>query len=143
MKKILTKVLVLLPLAALQVLWLLLLMKFLAPFSTLISLALTVAAFFLVLFIILTREESTYKILWLILILTFPIVGALLYLAAGKASGKKAAKGHGCPTSACPSHRQNPHPRGRPYGTDPALAGKGNRLPHFPGGYFPVLPRGR
>lgn len=34
----------------------------------------------MVLFIVIKRDESTYKLLWLLIILTMPLVGALLYL---------------------------------------------------------------
>lgn len=83
MGKILRRVLIVIPVAVLQVLWLLLLMKWLAPYATLLSLGLTVAGFLLVLYIIIKRDEGTYKILWLLVILTFPLVGALLYLLFG------------------------------------------------------------
>ena len=83
MKKIVRRILIVIPAAALQVLWLLLLVKWLAPYTALITLMLSVAAFFFVLYIIIKREERTYKILWLLVILTFPLPGALLYLFFG------------------------------------------------------------
>ena len=44
---------------------------------------LSVAAFFLVVFIIIKRDETAYKLLWLLVILSLPLVGALLYLLFG------------------------------------------------------------
>lgn len=89
MKKIVRRILIVIPAAALQVLWLLLLVKWLAPYTALITLAMSVAAFFFVLYIIIKREERTYKILWLLVILTFPLPGALFYMFFGN---KRTAK---------------------------------------------------
>ena len=43
------------------------------------------------LYIIIKREERTYKILWLLVILTFPLPGALFYLVFGN---KRTASGN-------------------------------------------------
>ena len=51
MKKIVRRILIVIPAAALQVLWLLLLVKWLAPYTALITLTMSVAAFFFVLYI--------------------------------------------------------------------------------------------
>ena len=71
------------PAAAVQALWILLLVKWLSPYAAYITLALSVAAVLLVLFIIIKRDETAYKILWLLVILTVPVAGALLYLLFG------------------------------------------------------------
>ena len=83
MGKIIRRVLAVIPAAALQILWILLLVKWLAPYAAYIALALSIAAFFLVLFIIIKRDETAYKLLWLLVILTLPLAGALLYLLFG------------------------------------------------------------
>lgn len=83
MGKILNRVLIVIPAAAVQVLWYVLLTKLLAPYATLIAALLSVVAIFLVLFIMIKRDESTYKLLWLMVILTMPLVGTLLYLFFG------------------------------------------------------------
>lgn len=83
MGKILNRVLIVIPAAALQVLWLLLLSRWLAPYSTFILSLLPIIAVFLVLFIVIKRDEGTYKLLWLLVILTIPLVGTLLYLCFG------------------------------------------------------------
>lgn len=89
MRKILNRILIVIPAVALQALWLLLLTKWLAPYSTLIASLLSIVAVFFVLFIVIKRDESTYKLLWLLVILTIPLVGTLLYLCFGN---KRTAK---------------------------------------------------
>ena len=63
MRKILNRILIVIPAVVLQALWLLLLTKWLAPYSTLIASLLSIVAVFLVLFIVIKRDESTYKLL--------------------------------------------------------------------------------
>lgn len=82
-KKVMRRVLAVVPAAAVQALWIYALMRWAAPYATLITLGLSIAAFLFVLYIIIKREESTYKILWLLVILTLPLPGALLYLLFG------------------------------------------------------------
>lgn len=89
MGKIMRRVLIVIPAVALQVLWHVLLVKWLAPYAPLLVSLLSVAAVFMVLFIVIKRDESTYKLLWLLIILTMPLVGALLYLLFGN---KRTAK---------------------------------------------------
>ena len=83
MSKMLRRVLTVIPAAAVQALWILLLVKWLSPYAAYITLALSVAAVLLVLFIIIKRDETAYKILSLLVILTVPVAGALLYLLFG------------------------------------------------------------
>ena len=83
MSKMRRRVLTVIPAAAVQALWILLLVKWLSPYAAYITLALSVAAVLLVLFIIIKRDETAYKILWLLVILTVPVAGALLYLLFG------------------------------------------------------------
>lgn len=83
MSKMLRRVLTVIPAAAVQALWILLLVKWLSPYAAYITLALSVAAVLLVLFIIIKRDETAYKILWLLVILTVPVAGVLLYLLFG------------------------------------------------------------
>ena len=89
MGKIMRRVLIVVPAVALQVLWHVLLVKWLAPYAPLIVSLLSVAAVYKVLIIVNERDESTYKLLWLLIILTMPLVGALLYLFFGN---KRTAK---------------------------------------------------
>ena len=83
MKKIMRRVLTIIPAVAVQGLWIYLLLKWLHPYTALITTILSIFSFFFVLYVITRRDESTYKILWLLVILTFPLPGALLYLIFG------------------------------------------------------------
>ena len=83
MNKIIKHILSVLPAVLLQALWLYVLFAWLAPWAPAINLALSILACLFVLYLITKREESTYKILWLLVILTFPLAGALLYLIFG------------------------------------------------------------
>ena len=83
MNKILRRVLTILPAVLLQALWLAVLFSWLKPWAGVISFALSILAFLLVLYIITKQDEGTYKIIWLLLVLTFPLAGALLYLLFG------------------------------------------------------------
>ena len=80
MNKIIKHILSVLPAVLLQALWLYVLFRWLAPWAPLIDLVLSILSVLFVLYLITKREESTYKILWLLVILTFPLAGALLYL---------------------------------------------------------------
>ncbi len=83
MNRIIRRVFAILPAVLVQVLWLLVLFHWLAPWAGLIHAVLSVLALLFVLYIITKQDESTYKILWLLVILTFPLPGALLYLLFG------------------------------------------------------------
>lgn len=65
------------------VLWYLLILKWLSKAAGLLSIVLTVLSFLFVLYINTKREESSYKTLWLIVILTFPVLGAVMYIIFG------------------------------------------------------------
>lgn len=83
MNKIIKHILSVLPAVLLQGLWWYVLFSWLAPWAPAINLILSILACLFVLYLITKREESTYKILWLLVILTFPLAGALLYLLFG------------------------------------------------------------
>ncbi len=83
MNKVLRRVLTIIPAILLQALWLYLLFSVLAPWAPAINFALSIFAFIFVLYIITKQDEGTYKIIWLLLILTVPLPGALLYLIFG------------------------------------------------------------
>ncbi len=83
MNKIIRRVFTVLPAVLLQVLWLLIVFHWLAPWAALISAILSVLALLFVLYLIMKQDESTYVILWLLVILTAPLPGALLYLIFG------------------------------------------------------------
>ena len=83
MEKIIRRILTIIPVVLYNRSGFLLLMKWLTPYAPIIVSLLSVAAFFLVVFIIIKRDETAYKLLWLLVILSLPLVGALLYLLFG------------------------------------------------------------
>ena len=83
MKIVIRRVAAVLPAVVLQVLLYLLLFTWLKPWATAVSILLGALALIFVLYLVTRRDESTYRILWLLLILTFPLPGALLYLMLG------------------------------------------------------------
>ena len=98
MKKIIGRVLVVLPPIALQVLWYVLAFVLLNKIFNgyllqVITIVFTVLAVLFVTHIIGKRDESSYKLLWAIVIVGFPILGAILYLTLGhKSTGTKLKK---------------------------------------------------
>ena len=89
MSKLLRRILVLIPTVTLQLTWLGVLFTWLAPWSGMILYALSNLSLLVVLYITIRFGESTYKVLWLLVILTFPIPGTILYLCFGnKRTGK-------------------------------------------------------
>ena len=127
MSKMLQRVLTVIPAAAVQALWILLLVKWLSPYAAYITLALSVAAVLLVLFIIIQRDETAYKILWLLVILTVPVAGAPLYLLRQQAHGTPAAKAPaaraGGRAAGSAPLRRDALRGGKAHGTDRPLAG--------------------
>lgn len=93
MKKVLRRILLAVPVVALELLWLFALIRWLTPYSAIINVLLTILAMFLVLYIVTSRKETAYKTLWLLIILGFPVAGAVLYLFVGdKRSGRPIAR---------------------------------------------------
>ncbi len=94
MKKILGRVLLVVPAIALQVVWYVLLLGGLntamgGHLVNIIEIIFTILAILFVLTLISKRDESSYKILWVVIILLFPVLGALLYAFLGnKITGK-------------------------------------------------------
>ena len=82
MKKILGRLIIVIPAVIIQILWMNLLYNQLNN-SAPVTLLLTILAFLFVIYIINKRDETSYKILWLITILTVPVFGAILYLIIG------------------------------------------------------------
>ncbi len=97
MKKILGRVLLVAPAIALQVFWYALLLGGLDTaaggyLGSIIEILFTVLAVLFVLTLISKRDESSYKILWVVVILGFPILGAILYAFLGNKSTGKSLK---------------------------------------------------
>ncbi len=89
MKKILGRLIIVAPAVIIQILWMNFLYNKLNN-SALVTLLLTILAFLFVIYIINKRDETSYKILWLITILTAPVFGTILYLIIGR--NKKTTK---------------------------------------------------
>ena len=70
-----------------------LLLTYLHDFASVIGILLLLYSVFALMHILARYEESTYKILWLVTLLTFPILGAALYFLYGeKRAGKRLRK---------------------------------------------------
>lgn len=128
MSKMLRRVLTVIPAAAVQALWILLLVKWLSPYAAYITLALSVAAVLLVLFIIIKRDETAYKILWLLVILTVPgrgcaAVPSLRQQAHGTPAAKAPAPRAGGRAAGSAPLRRDALRGGKAHGTDRPLAG--------------------
>lgn len=98
MKRVLGRLLIVLPAIALQIGWYFLLLFILnkglgGRLSDILTVSGTVIAFVIVLVLVSKREESSYKLLWTIVVLTMPVLGTMLYLTVGnKKTGKKLKK---------------------------------------------------
>lgn len=97
-KKIIGRILIVLPPVALQMAWYVLIISvadrwFNGHLWDIISAVFTVLSVVFILYLVNKREESTYKLLWVIIILTFPVFGAILFLTLGnKKTGKNLRK---------------------------------------------------
>ena len=88
MKKILGRILVVVPAVALQIFWYSILLGWLdkvisGHLTDIIQVFFTIFAVLIVLALISKRDESSYKLLWVIVILALPILGAILFLFLG------------------------------------------------------------
>ena len=88
MKKIIGRILVVLPPVLLQIAWYILLFAVLdkglnGNLGDIVTIVFTVLAFVFVIYLVSKREESSYKLLWVITILALPILGSALYLTLG------------------------------------------------------------
>ena len=82
-KKFVRRVIAVIPAAALELFWVFALMRWLAPYATLVNLMLSLFAFLYVLYIMASRNEPAYKTLWLLVILGMPVFGTILYFCFG------------------------------------------------------------
>ena len=95
MKKVLGRALVIIPAVALQVFWIRLVMGGLdkildGRLVNIINIVFTVLGVLFILHLVSKRDESAYKLLWAIVILALPILGAILYVFLGnKHTGAK------------------------------------------------------
>ena len=97
-KKILGRVLVVVPAVALQIFWVVLIFDGLdmvvkGYLTEIISAIFKILAVLFVLSLVTRRDESTYKLLWVIVIVSMPILGAILYFFLGnKHTGSRIKK---------------------------------------------------
>lgn len=66
-----------------QVVWIYEMVNFLAPHAVWLNAILRVLAFLFVLYVANQRNEGAYKVLWLIIILTLPVFGTIMYMFWG------------------------------------------------------------
>lgn len=98
MKKIFGRIVIVLPAVALQVLWYLLVLGLLDNLFheylwNGLNALLSIMAVAFVTGLVAKRDESTYKLLWVMVIVAMPILGALLYFLLGnKNTGKRLKK---------------------------------------------------
>ncbi len=88
MKKIFGRLLVVIPALAIQIAWYVLLFRFVdnamhKHLLDIVNVLFSVLAVFFVLSLISKRDESSYKLLWAIVIVAIPILGAILYFFLG------------------------------------------------------------
>ncbi|MBO4396080.1 MAG: cardiolipin synthase [Eubacterium sp.] len=95
MKRIIGRILIVLPAIALQVgfyvvIYMLLNRVLDGRLSSIITAVFTLLGLFFVIHIVNKRDESAYKLLWTIVLLLLPVLGAMMYLTLGnKKTGKK------------------------------------------------------
>lgn len=95
MKKVLGRILLVIPAIAVQLFWYALLFGSLntvvgGHLGYIIQIMFTILAILFVLSLISKRDESSYKILWIVVIVGFPILGAILYVFLGnKNTGRR------------------------------------------------------
>ena len=66
-----------------QVFWLYEIVNFLAPHAIWLNTILRILAFLFVLYVANQRNEGAFKVLWLIIILTLPVFGTIMYIFWG------------------------------------------------------------
>ena len=98
MKKILGRILIVIPAIAVQIAWFVAIIYFLNKIlngylGEILSIVFTVLAVIFVTNLVAKRDESSYKLLWMLVIVAFPILGAMLYFTLGnKHTGSKLKK---------------------------------------------------
>lgn len=83
MKRVIRRILALMPAILIQATLLFALMTVLSPYEAGINLALRIIAVLFVLYINTKVDEGAYKIIWLLTIMTFPALGVILYAIVG------------------------------------------------------------
>lgn len=92
MKNIIGRAIAIIPALILQILFFILVNNFLDKYATIIYCTLVILAFLFVLYVMNKRDEATYKVLWIIVITTLPILGTILYLFFGNQKTSRGLK---------------------------------------------------
>lgn len=114
MKKIIGRILIVLPALALQGLWYFLMFGLLenlfhGQLWTILNGLLSILAVIFVTGLVARRDESSYKLLWVMVIVSMPILGALLYFMLGnKNTGKQLQKKLQLSAASLPDPAQSP-----------------------------------
>ena len=87
--KVLTRILIAIPAILLQFWWMIILAFVWDDISELVDFIVAVYSMIFVLYIVTKRDEGSYKVLWLILILAFPLPGTFLYSCLGNQKSAK------------------------------------------------------
>ena len=87
--KLLTRILITLPAILLQLAWMIFLVWLADGVKEIIDMIVAIVSFNYVLYIVTKKDEGSYKILWLILILAFPVPGTFLYWCYGNQKSAK------------------------------------------------------
>ena len=87
--KVFTRILIAIPVILLQLWWMILLAVVWDDIAELVDFLVAVYSFIFVLYIVTKRDEGSYKVLWLILILAFPLPGTFLYSCFGNQRSAK------------------------------------------------------
>ena len=83
MRRIIRRILVIIPAVALEGVWIYALLTWIRPWAGIIEIVLSFLSVLFVFYLLTKHDEDTYKILWLLIILVSPLIGAVLYLLFG------------------------------------------------------------
>lgn len=83
MKRIIVRLISILPALALQLIWYAIIYNFYQEHQQILQLILGIYTIVIVLYIVLKKDEPTYKITWLIALFVFPVFGTWLYIWYG------------------------------------------------------------
>lgn len=87
--RILNRLILVLPALVLQGFWYYIIFVFASRFSFYLTFATNIISFLVVLFIVNHRGEPNYRIIWLIIILSLPVIGCWLYILFGNRRSSK------------------------------------------------------
>lgn len=87
--RILNRLILVLPALVLQCFWYYIIFVFASRFSFYLTFATNIISILVVLFIVNHRGEPNYRIIWLIIILSLPVIGCWLYILFGNRRSSK------------------------------------------------------